>query len=305
MAMLSSASESPSKHVPPNACVASYIYPSYASYRLIAIYDVHLKLTWLCKSPDESELEGTLDIPEVSHEITLDQQHDYTYNWESKGSTSESTATLYTFIRERLPTALETKLAEFPAALMDTHGKDITISASASQEPSRSNTPAIPGSAATEALPTAHKDAVAKAKGKQANTTTLTIDASFMASADDLFSMLTDEKRIPQWSRNSAMSNPTAGSSYTLFGGNVKGVYSSVARPTGLVQTWALSNPNWPAGHFASLTTTFDQSSDSTKVTWTMTGVPVGMEDEIKYNLQGYYIGGLNSIGLGSMGSTL
>ena len=127
------------------------------------------------------------------------------YNWESKGSVSDSTATLYTFIRERLPTALETKLAEFPAVLMATHGKDITISASPSQEPSRSNTPAIPGSAATETLPTAHKDTGLKAKGKQANTTTLTVDASFMASADDLFSMLTDEKRIPQWSRNSAM----------------------------------------------------------------------------------------------------
>jgi len=86
----------------------------------------------------------------------------------------------------------------------------------------------------------------------------------------------------------------------------VKGVYSSVTRPAGFVQTWALSNPNWPAGelhfhltlnwilksgvigHFACLTTTFEQSSDSTKVTWTMTGVPVGSEDEIKYNLQGY-----------------
>ena len=41
-------------------------------------------------------------------------------------------------------------------------------------------------------------------------------------------------------------------------------------------------------GHFATLTTAMDQSSDHTKVTWTLSGVPVGMEDEINRNLNGY-----------------
>ena len=40
--------------------------------------------------------------------------------------------------------------------------------------------------------------------------------------------------------------------------------------------------------HFAKLTTTLDQGSDSTKVTWTLEGVPLGMEEEINRNLQGY-----------------
>ena len=40
--------------------------------------------------------------------------------------------------------------------------------------------------------------------------------------------------------------------------------------------------------HFAKLTTTLDQGSDSTKVTWTLEGVPLGMEEEINRNLNGY-----------------
>ena len=42
------------------------------------------------------------------------------------------------------------------------------------------------------------------------------------------------------------------------------------------------------AGHFATLTTTLDQGSDHTKVTWSLAGVPLGMEDEITRNINGY-----------------
>lgn len=42
------------------------------------------------------------------------------------------------------------------------------------------------------------------------------------------------------------------------------------------------------AGHAATLTTEFEQSSDSTKVIFTLDGVPTGMEDETRRNLEGY-----------------
>jgi activator of HSP90 ATPase len=41
-------------------------------------------------------------------------------------------------------------------------------------------------------------------------------------------------------------------------------------------------------GHEAILTTTIDQESDSTKVTFTLNGVPTGLEDEIRNNIEGY-----------------
>lgn len=41
-------------------------------------------------------------------------------------------------------------------------------------------------------------------------------------------------------------------------------------------------------GHFATLTTTFEQSTDHTKVVWVLEGVPLGSEEEISRNLQGY-----------------
>ena len=41
-------------------------------------------------------------------------------------------------------------------------------------------------------------------------------------------------------------------------------------------------------GHSANLVTTFEQVSDSTTLTLSLEGVPIGMEDEIRRNLEGY-----------------
>lgn len=111
---------------------------------------------------------------------------------------------LFQLAKKSLPAALEAKFNAFPAAIVDTHGKDLTVSA----DPSRQGSPAP---AASAPAPAAKSDAalkkkadgagVAKSAGQAVNTTTLSVDAQFMASADDLFGLLSDEKRIPQWTR--------------------------------------------------------------------------------------------------------
>lgn len=75
---------------------------------------------------------------------------------------------------------------------------------------------------------------------------------------------------------------------YSLFGGGVKGKYVSLSPGKEIVQTWILQSPTWPSGHAATLTTTLDQGSDSTKVTFSLAGVPLGLEEEIRRNLEGY-----------------
>jgi activator of HSP90 ATPase len=99
-----------------------------------------------------------------------------------------------------------------------------------------------------------------------------------------------------------------AGAEYSLFGGGVKGKYISLTPSSEIVQTWALQSPTWPSGktllmiiapenllidaaflgHLGTLTTTLAQSTDSTKVIFSLAGVPSGLEDEIKRNIEGY-----------------
>ncbi|RPD56344.1 hypothetical protein L227DRAFT_588056 [Lentinus tigrinus ALCF2SS1-6] len=262
--------------------------------KLITIYDCRMVLNWSGTASDGTAVSGKLTIPEVSHEITLDGTSDYVYEWSVNTARSPAVDALFALAKSRLPPALEAKFALFPAAIIDTHGKDLTVSAQASRQgtpaPSGSTTPAAVSSKPADAALKKKADGPGVARGptKATNTTTVTVEASFMAAADDLFSLLTDEKRIPHWTRAPAQSSPQPDAEYSLFGGGVKGKFVSLSPPKEFVQTWALSSPTWPSDHFAKLTTTLDQGSDSTKVTWTLEGVPLGMEEEINRNLQGY-----------------
>ena len=94
------------------------------------------------------------------------------------------------------------KFSAFPLALVDTHGKDLQVAGST--EPSRSGTPAQnSSSAAVTSSATAQSSGpkVVRQEKKPLSTATVKVEANFMASADDLYGMLTDKNRIPQWTR--------------------------------------------------------------------------------------------------------
>ena len=173
-------------------------------------------LHWKGRATDGTEATGKLTIPEVSHEVTLDGLSDYVvratlqynlrstglnrkkYQWSLTSSSSPATTSLFALAKEKLPTALETKFAAFPVDLIDTHGKDIIVG---SNQPSRTGSPAPPS---TTAVPASALASTKKATPQKINVSIVEVEATFRASGDDLFSLLTDEKRIPMWSRASA-----------------------------------------------------------------------------------------------------
>jgi activator of HSP90 ATPase len=209
--------------------------------RLISIYDCKVILHWKGRTADGTEATGKLTIPEVSHEVTLDRISDYVYQWSLTSPSSPETTALFALAKDKLPTALETKFAAFPVDLIDTHGKDIIVG---SNQPSRTGSPAPPSSTPAPALgPTKKADSQQKI-----NVSVVEVEATFHASGDDLFSLLTDEKRIPTWTRAPAKSTATPGSEFELFGGGVRGKYISLTPGREIKQTWALQSPTWPSG---------------------------------------------------------
>ena len=120
------------------------------------------------------------------------------FQWSLTSESSPETTALFALAKEKLPTALEAKLAAFPADLIDTHGKDIIVGPN---ETSRTSSPAPP-SISTPASGGASGRAKKTAESSQMiNTSVVIVEATFRASAEDLYSLLTDEKRIPTWSR--------------------------------------------------------------------------------------------------------
>ena len=64
----------------------------------------------------------------------------------------------------------------------------------------------------------------------------------------------------------------------------------SLDSPKKLVQKWRLAQ--WPEGHLSNLEINFDQNDvdkvTNMRVTWS--GVPVGQEEVVKRNWEGYYV---------------
>lgn len=107
------------------------------------------------------------------------------------------------FLQSSLVPVLISKFNEFPKQLVAANGNDI---APVSPGASGATTPV-----ATKYSPAPPGEVRAKAAAEQklagsgvVNTATVTVEARLQASAHDMYAFMTDERRIPMWSRSAA-----------------------------------------------------------------------------------------------------
>ncbi|GHJ89650.1 hypothetical protein NliqN6_6052 [Naganishia liquefaciens] len=256
--------------------------------KLLTIYDCRVVMKWKGTNGEE-EITGSVTVPEVSHECT-DGISDYVFEWSSTPSDFRS------FLQSSLAPVLISKFNDFPRQLVAANGNDIAPvspgASGASTPVATKYSPAPPGEVRSKA-------AEQKAAGSGVvNTATVSIEARLQASADDMYAFMTDERRIPMWSRSVAKMSPTPGAPFELFGGNVVGKVVSVEPGKKIVQSWQLKTPTWPSEHFGTMTITFDQGEDSTLTVFSLAGVPKGQEETLEKAIDTYYVRGLKQMGL-------
>jgi activator of HSP90 ATPase len=136
------------------------------------------------------------------------------YDWKLSKSTAEenevnepSQQVLFELVKKQLPPRLTKFFETFPKAIIDTHSRDIlstpTASGQATPLNNSSTSPVVTPAAVVAATAAAASSSskAAKPAKKVINTSTVRVEAQFMVSASDLFAYLTDEARIPQWTR--------------------------------------------------------------------------------------------------------
>ncbi|AAW40882.1 chaperone activator, putative [Cryptococcus deneoformans JEC21] len=266
--------------------------------KLLTIYDLEVQASWIGKTKDGNEVKGTLKIPEVSHEA-IDGVSDYVYEFSITGGSSSASEELLFYIRKSFPPLLSDKFNSFRPALLAAHGSATADAASAPDSGASTPaayTPAPPTKGADEPINEEQK----KEKKSVGATVTVEVKADLQASADDLWGLLTDENKIPMWSRSAAKLSLKAGSPYELFGGNVRGKVITADPPKKLVQTWQVKSPSWPSEHYGTMTLSLSQGSDTTAATFTLDGVPAGTQADVEKALNSFYIQGLKQMGLGT-----
>ncbi|ORY34097.1 activator of Hsp90 ATPase [Naematelia encephala] len=214
--------------------------------KLLTIYDLEVEASWTGVAEDGSEVKGSVKVPEVSHEA-IDGLSDYVYEFRLSGTSTPAAQTLLTYLKTAFPPILSDKFNGLRPALLAVHGNPDSGATSGTSTPT--SAPATTTAAYTPAPPAPAPEPETKKESKSvASTSSVEVTAQLQASAEDIWGLLTDESRIPMWSRSPAKLSLTPGSPFELFGGNVRGKIEQVEKPTKLVQTWQPRHPNWPSG---------------------------------------------------------
>ncbi|KAI9753887.1 MAG: hypothetical protein M4579_004963 [Chaenotheca gracillima] len=259
--------------------------------KVITLFDVVLKLEYSGACRDESDVSGSISIPEVAHDTEADE---YVFEIDIY-SDSGSKQPVKDLVRKQITPKLRTQLVKLGPALIEEHGKGLQH-APDSGSTSRSSTPLQSTNSSTaaqaNAKPSSSSSAHHISKGSSINVTKVTDDEEFRTTAAELYQTFTDPQRIAAFTRSppKLFEGAKKGGKFELFGGNVSGEYVELDEPTTIVQKWRLNQ--WPAGHYSTLRISFDQNNQDAvtvmRVNWD--GVPVGQEEVTRRNWGEYYV---------------
>ncbi|KAI5290659.1 hypothetical protein KEM52_000390 [Ascosphaera acerosa] len=283
--------------------------------KVITLFDVQLNLEYQGTTKDGDEVTGSIKIPEAAHESAENEYVDLSRTSQfdiSIYSDAQSKQPVKDLVRSKIVPQLRAELQKLAPALIAEHGKDLQHPQG--EDPSQTFKPAMTYSAEAAAAAKRREEEEAKAKaaaaaaaaqatssssttssaGKSAvlNTTTVTASDEFRTTAEEMYTTFTDPQRIAAFTRAAprVFEGAKAGGKFSLFDGNVSGEYTSLTPNREIKQAWRLAQ--WPEGHHADLTIVFDQNDVDrvTNMKVEFAGVPVGQEDVVKRNWEGYYV---------------
>ncbi|KAI9470572.1 MAG: activator of Hsp90 ATPase [Benjaminiella poitrasii] len=244
--------------------------------KLMAIYDVALKLSWQGELKNGTKAFGNIHVPEVAYDTELE---DYVFDI-SFNSPSQDEDELKRLIRSELTPQLRSKFSNFTQDLIHTHSSDLYA-----DKNSAPSTPTL-----IQRKPISSTPTISKKKDNNETVKTTIVDHSYEfkgITAREVYESLLNSKRADIWSHNKSKVSKKIGSEFQLFDGNVHGVLLQAASAKSIVQTWRFKS--WPKEHYSTVTILFVDKPEGVLVNVNQVGVPVGQEEIIRRNWIGYY----------------
>lgn len=254
--------------------------------RLLAIYDVEIKVSWSASKGDDvaDTLTGSITIPEVAHDTD-----DYVYEISAANSSIDKLP-LKDFVRKSLTLEITKKLEGFTEDLKKVNGTEMYIpdngeAGSASETDAKLASDFKQGKSGS--VTTSADTGAAKSGNATFSTVSISHTVELMCSTQDLFATLTDPQRVSIWTRAPAEIQPKENTTFKLFGGHIEGKMIKLEPGECIEQTWRVAS--WPAGHYSKVKIDLEQLSSSTKLQLKQTGVPFNEEEATKANWDRYY----------------
>ena len=193
-------------------------------------------------------------------------------------------------VRSKIVPQLRRALVKLGPALIEHHGKDLQHAPS-SNPSSGVATPTWHPNKERSPLPST-RTTTSTTGTSSINTTTVNATDEFRTTAEEMFQTFTDPQRLAAFTRAPPriFEGAKPGGKFAIFDGNVSGEFVTLDPPKKIVQKWRLKQ--WPEGHVSNQEIVFDQNDvdrvTNMRVTWT--GVPLGQEEVVQRNWEGYYV---------------
>ncbi|KAI8321360.1 activator of Hsp90 ATPase [Choanephora cucurbitarum] len=245
--------------------------------KLLAIYDMQLKLSWQGHSQHGSSMFGTIQIPEVAYDTAME---DYVFNIQVNGGDVKESDGMKRFIRHQLVPILRKKLNGFTTDLIQDYSADFYTG----------STPPSVQQASTRQrrTETVAKRAEESETDRVIQTTQLELTYTLRGvSTNDVYETLLNAERASLWTQGKAKVSKRVGSKFSFFDDNVHGKQLKLVEGKSIGEAWRLKH--WPKEHYSTVLFELMQENEDTVVQMVQRGIPLGQEEIVRKNWMNYY----------------
>jgi len=113
----------------------------------------------------------------------------------------------------------------------------------------------------------------------------MTVD--FSARCSDIYETLLDSQRVQAFTQSASNVSKEINKQYTLFGGSITVINIELVPNEKIVQKWR--SADWPEGHFSTVTMTFKNEDNGTKLYLKQINVPASDYQRTQANWHNFY----------------
>lgn len=233
--------------------------------RNLFFYELKIKLEFTCTTASDGDVKGTIDIPSLSDDTTIDET---TMRVVVKKSGAVGDR-VKEFATKEGVAAVRSKLREFLVSLNAkfavTRADSVSnITRSAAED---NKTPVADVTSVPTPSPSAEP-----AKKEGITTKTLRCKLQFSGPPIEIFHCLTEKARLSVFSQSEAQMELKEGGAFELFHGSITGTNQKVVPGERLVQKWRFAS--WPEGHYSTVDFRFEASDSGTLLKMKHTAIP-------------------------------
>ncbi|VDP75643.1 unnamed protein product [Echinostoma caproni] len=216
---------------------------------------------------NKSKFRGKAEVMNLSEEYSIDELDVLI----SCTSTSADGDAIRKFMQTEGVKGIQGKLAEYLRVLKEEYSQNLILPTKNGPNVVQSQDSCKPSDGTGNQSHTAAADIVSR-KPKDLSVKKLTLTEEFFCTPDDLYKVLTTKELVQAFTRGDADVEATSDGKYSIFGGNITGVFGLLTPGKTIEMRWR--KRDWPEEHYSQLSLELSPFEGGTRLNLTQTGVP-------------------------------